>query len=228
MDFITYLKDKTLKIFNVNVNTINEVLNTGHYSKINNLIEKHRKRKIETNAEHILQLAEHGIITVYSEIFKFLIVLLLARCLNMGILLTTFFVMTIFTLFRRYAGGVHLSTFNKCFGAMIIFFISLGWLATKIHINYTYLIIGYIISLYFTDRYAPLERKDKSDKDYDNGNVKKHKSMRFVILTCMLSIVLFKSHEIISTSIFLGVLLETSTFIPIGTKLFKWIDGDHI
>jgi len=228
MDFITYLTKGTLNVFNINTNKINEVLNKDHYSTINDLIKKHRKKEIQSNAERIFQLVENGITLTYSEILKYVIVLLIAKCLCLGISLPVFFVMTIFTILRVSAGGVHLSTFNKCFGAMIICFLSLGWIVTQIHIDYLYLIIGYTISIYLTYKYAPQEREDKSDKDCDNGNVKKHRSILFVTVCCFLSVVLLNSHQIISTSVFFGVLLEIFTITSIGARFFKWIDGGHI
>ena len=79
MDFITILTKKTLNKFNINVNTINEVCNNEHYSKINNLIKTHRKKEIQTNAEHVFQLVENGITLAYSEILKYVIVLLIAK-----------------------------------------------------------------------------------------------------------------------------------------------------
>jgi len=228
MDFITCLTKVTLNIFNINTNKINEVLNEDHYSTINNLIKKHRKKEIQSTAEHVFQLVENGITLTYSEILKYIIVLLIAKCLCLGISLPVFFIMTIFTILRVFAGGTHLSTFNKCFGAMIICFLSLGWVVTKIHINYLYLIFGYIISIYLAYKYAPQEREDKSDKDCDNGNIKKYRSILFVTVCCFFSVVLLNSHQIISTSIFFGVLLEISTITPIGARFFKWIDGGHI
>ena len=228
MDFITILTKKTLNIFNINVDTINEVCNKNHYSKINNLIKTHRKKEIQTNAEHVFQLVENGITLAYSEILKYIIVLFIAKCLCLSISLPVFFVMTIFTILRASAGGVHLSTFNKCFGAMIICFLSLGWIVTQIHIDYLYLIIGYIISIYLAYKYAPQEREDKSDKDCDNGNIKKYRSMIFVVFCFIVSSICLKSHQIVSTSVFFGVLLEISTITPIGAKFFRWIDGGHI
>jgi len=228
MDFITYLTKKTLNVFNINIDIINEVLNNEHYSKINNLIKKHRNKEIQSNAEHVFQLVENGITLAYSEILKYVIVLFIAKYLCLGISLPVFFIMNIFTILRTSAGGVHLSTFNKCFGAMIICFLSLGWIATQIHINYLYLIIGYTISVYLAYKYAPQEREDKSDKDCDNGNIKKHRSILFVTVCCFLSVVLLNSHQIISASVFFGVLLEIFTITPIGSRFFKWIDGGHI
>lgn len=228
MDFITFLTKKTLTKFNINTNTINKVFSNDHYSTINNLILKYRKREIQTNSEHIFQLVNNGITLAYSEILKYVIVLLIAKCLCLGITLPTFIIMTIFTILRIFAGGVHLSTFNKCFGAMIFCFLSLGWIVNHIHISYMHIIIGYVISLYSAYRYAPQEREDKSDRDCDNGNIKKHRSILFVVVCLIVSSILFKSHQIISVSIYFGVLLEVFTIIPIGTKLFKWIDGEHL
>jgi len=74
MDFITYLTRGTLNVFNINVNKINEVLNKDHYSAINSLIKKQRKKEIQSNAEHVFQLVENGITLVYSEILKYVIV----------------------------------------------------------------------------------------------------------------------------------------------------------
>lgn len=227
MDFITLLTEKTLNIFNINFNTINNILSKEHYLKIDNLILKLRKQKIQTNAEHIFQLVEKSIIAIYSEILKYLLVLLIATCLCLGIVLPTFIVMTLFTLLRSFAGGVHLSTFNKCFGAMILCFLSLGWVVTQIHIYYEYLIIGYLFCLYLAYKYAPQEREDKSDKDCDHGNVKKHRSIIFVTLCFIISIILFNSHQMISIGIFFGILLEIFTITPIGTRFFKLVDGGY-
>lgn len=225
MDLITFLTKKTLNIFNINTSRINEVLNKNHYTIIDNLIKEKRKKEIQSTAEHVFQLVENGITLACSEILKYSIVMFIAYCLCLGISLPTFIIMTIFTVLRVYAGGVHLSTFNKCFGAMIVCFLSLGWIVTKIHINLESIILGYIICIYLSYKYAPQERQDKSDKDCDNGNVKKYKTMLFVTVCGILSMVLVGSYQLISLSIFFGVLLEIFTITPIGTKLFKWIDG---
>jgi len=109
---------------------------------------------------------------------------------------------------------------------MIFCFLSLGWVVTQIHISYLHLIIGYIIGLYLTYKYAPQEREDKSDRDCDNGNIKKQRSILFIIFCFIVSIIFFKSHQIISVSIFFGVLLEIFTITSVGVKFFKWIDGE--
>ena len=84
------------------------------------------------------------------------------------------------------------------------------------------------LSQSLSDLSSPQEREDKSDKDCDNGNIKKYRSILFVTVCCFLSVVFLNSHQIISTSVFFGVLLEIFTITPIGTRFFKWIDGGHI
>jgi len=231
MDIIKSLSKGTVNLINKH-DLINKTFTQVEYTYIENLIKKYRpkNKEVKINEELVKQLCENGVTIFYSELFKYLIVLSIAYF--MDILLPTFFIMNTFSILRGFAGGVHMSTFNKCFATMIFSFLSLGYTATLIPM--TNLIagicftVGLIWSVYIAAKYAPQERQDKSDKDCDSGNIKKKTSILFIVFCNVVSVMLFKSHQMISISVIFGILLEVFTITPIGIKFFKFIDGGHI
>lgn len=204
---------------------MSSILNEKQFNYLENLIKKHRKKELKLSDNDIQQLVKNGQTLLVSEFLKYLIVLLLAYFLN--IFLTTFLVMTIFTVMRFLAGGVHMSSFNKCFIIMIFFFLSFGYLANHIHINFLGINIIYALSMIFAYKYSPFERKDKSDKDCNNGNKQKMLVMLFIhICVLMISLIYYYYKNIlIINAITLGVLLEMITVTPWGIKFFQWIDN---
>jgi len=224
MDLITSLSNKTVKAI-TKYDLINQTFTESDYAYIENLIKKYRHKDVKISEEHIIQLAENGSMIFYGELFKYLIVLSIAYCLN--IFLASFLIMNVFSSLRSLAGGIHMSSFNKCFGVMIFFFLSLGYVVTQVHISSLILIIGAILGMIWSIvtalKYAPQERADKSDKDCDNGNRKKYMTVLFIIVSSIISMV-FVQNKVICLGVSTGVLLEIFTITPIGTKLFKLID----
>jgi len=232
MDLITSLSKGTINFINKH-NLIDKTFTQKDYTYVENIIKKYRPKKepIKITSDHVKQLAENGVMIFYGELFKYLIVLSIAWFMN--ILIPTFFIMNTFSSLRGLAGGVHLSSFNKCFGAMIGFFLSLGYIVSSVH-NTLFIMgvftTGLIWSIYIALKYAPQERPDKTDKDCDNGNKMKHRTIVFIIVSFVISmiLILFTQKYIIGISIFAGVLLEMITITPIGTRLFQWIDKKKV
>lgn len=228
MDLITSLSKGTMNFINKH-DLINKTFTQEDYTYVEDIIKKYRHKEVKITSEHVKQLAEHGAMIFYGELFKYLIVLSIAYSLN--ILLPTFIIMNIFSSLRALAGGVHMSTFNKCFAVMIIFFLSLGYMVTQVHVISLIAIIGIALGMIWSIatalKYAPQERYDKSDKDCDNGNKKKYMTVLFIIISFVISII-FIQNKIICISIFTGVLLEMFTITPIGTRFFKWIDNEKV
>lgn len=223
MDLITWLANTSYRL--LDVDEVAESFEQRHFQIAERFIKKFRGKDVKANVEIVKQLAKNGLLNFWSEVTKYTIVLLIATKLN--IFLPVFLIMNIFSSLRWVAGGVHMSTFNKCFAVMIFFFLSLGYLVTNVDLNTihtaTFLTIGLIWSIYIAYKYAPQERIDKSDKDCENGNKMKHKTI-LIIIICYLISLLFMYNQLISLSIFTGILLEMFTITPIGTKLFQWID----
>lgn len=219
MDIITLLSKGTLKLFKVD--KIIKLYNQKDYTIIEDRIKNTRNKDIKITQEDIKQLAENGALIFWSGFLEYAIVLLIACYLN--IFLTTFLIMNTFTILRLLAGGVHMSTFNKCFAVMIILFLTLGYLVNQVQINFLCLNVGFIWCIIMAINYAPQERADKSDKDCNNGNKMKHRSIIFIISSYIICLI-FIHNQLISSSIFAGVMLEIFTITPIGTKLFQWID----
>jgi len=228
MDLITSLSKGTISLINKH-DLINKTFTQADYSHIENLIKKYRHKDVKITETHIKQISEHGAMIFYGELFKYIIVLSIAYCLN--ILLPTFIIMNVFSTLRSVAGGVHMSSFNKCFATMIVFFLSLGYMVTLAHVSSLVVIISMIVGVVWSittaSKYAPQERLDRSDKDCDNGNKMKHITVLFIIISFILSVV-FIQNKAISISISAGVLLEIFTITPAGTKLFKWIDNEEV
>ena len=233
MDIITSLSKKTINFINKH-DLIDKTFTQEDYTYVENIIKKYRPKKepIKITSDHVKQLAENGAIIFYGELFKYLIVLSMAWCF--GILLETFLIMNTFSFLRGLAGGVHMSTFNKCFAVMIGVFLSLGYVISIVHISSLNLIffmfLGLLWSIFIAFIYAPQERKDKTDKDCDNGNKKKHMTIVFIIVSYVISMLLvfFTKKYIIGISIFTGVLLEIFTISHVGTRIFQWIDGKKV
>jgi len=227
MDIITSLSKKTINFINKH-DLIDKTFTQEDYTYVENIIKKYRHKEVKITSDHVKQLAENGAIIFYGELFKYLIVLSIAYFLN--ILLPTFFIMNTFSSLRGLAGGVHMSTFNKCFAVMIGCFLSLGYMVSSVH-NVPFiagiLITGLIWSIYIALKYAPQERSDKTDKDCDNGDKMKYRTVAFIIVSFVISmiLILFTQKYIIGVSIFVGVLLEMVTITPTGTRFFLWFDG---
>jgi len=234
MDIITSLSKGTINFINKH-NLIDKTFTQEDYTYVENIIKKYRPKKepIKITSEHVKQLAENGAIIFYGELFKYLIVLSIAWCMN--ILIPTFFIMNVFSSLRALAGGVHMSTFNKCFAVMIGFFLSLGYMVNQIHtIHLMIVVLIFTVcfgwSIIIALKYAPQERLDKSDKDCNNGNIMKYRTTVFIIVSFVISmiLILFTQKYIIGVSIYVGVLLEMITITPAGTRLFQWIDGKKV
>jgi len=229
MDIITSLSRGTFKLFKVD--KIIDIFDLNDFEKVERWIWKFRKKEVKITKYKVRELAQNGITLAWSELIKCAIVLTIAYFLN--IFIATFFIMSVFSSLRGLAGGVHMSTFNKCFAVMIGFFLTLGYMVSRIHINTSTLALGLLLgciwSIIVAYKHAPQERSDKSDKDCDNGNKMKHRTIGFIIISFIISMmaILFTKQYIISVSIFTGVLLEMFTITPIGTRLFKWIDGER-
>jgi accessory gene regulator B len=223
MDIITSLSKRTINFINKH-DLINKAFTQEDYISIEQLIKRHRHKEVKITSCHVAQLAENGVMIFYGELFKYLIVLSMAYYLN--ILLPTFLIMNVFSCLRGLAGGVHMSSFNKCFAVMIAVFLSLGYIVKQIHMDSTHIFLALSLglgwSLILALKYAPQERVDKSDKDCDNGNKMKYRTIIFIVVSFIVS--MFLSNKIISISICVGALLEMLTITPIGTKIFKSID----
>ena len=227
MDLITYLSKKTINI--INKLKIIELFDLNDYIYVENLIKKYRKKKdkeIKITEIEIRQLVENGLLIFWSEIIKCIIVLTIAKCL--GIFWQTFLIMNIFSALRALAGGVHFNTFNKCFIAMIFFFLSLGYLSSQIHMNFLTINIVYALSMIFAYKFAPNERPDKTDKDYKNGNKRKMLVMMFIYICLLIVSMLYYYNTLITNAITIGVLLEMVTVTPWGIKFFKWLDDIEV
>ena len=230
MDLITLATKTTYKLFKVD--EVIDSFDQKHFNIVKIIVKKYRNMDIEATKSQVQQLAENGIRNFWSELFKYIIVLSIASYFN--IFTPTFFVMNAFSVLRALAGGVHMSTIRKCFAMMVLFFLSLGYLISILHINTLVLVVGIslgsIWSIYIAKKYSPQERPDKSDKDCDHGNIKKYKTIKFIKFSYIISmiLILFTQKYIIGISIFTGVLLEMVTITPRGTRFFQWIDSKKV
>ena len=227
MDIITKWSKFTLKL--INVDKIIESYDIKDCIDVENKIKNIRNKDVKINRTDVRQLAENGALIFWSEVLKYIIVLSIAYYIN--IFLPPYLIMSVFTTLRESAGGVHMSTVNKCFAVMIVLFLSLGYIVSQIYIS-TFIIIliitsGFIWSLVMAIKYAPQERSDKSDKDCNNGNKMKYRTIAYIVVSCSLSLI-FMHNQLISLSIFTGTLLEILTITPIGAKLFQWIDNKKV
>lgn len=227
MDIITKCTEVTWKV--LDLDEVIDSFTQKEYRIAEKILKFFKGKDIKIGKEQAREVTENGLIHFWGEFFKCLIVLTIACYLD--IFLSTFLIMNTFSVLRALAGGVHMSTFNKCFTVMIVFFLSLGYVVNNIQtssmIIFVFLTLGLIWNIIMAYKYSPQERPDKTDKDCNNGNKMKHRTIKFIIISYILCL-LFIHNLLVSLSIFTGIILEMFTITPIGIKIFQWIDKGKV
>jgi accessory gene regulator protein AgrB len=123
--------------------------------KLESIIGNSKKKEIKLSENDIIDTLTYGLQAIYGEMFKTIIILLVA--LYLDILLPVFVVMLSFSIIRTIAGGKHLHSSTKC-----LVFTSVLILVTGHHVNLvtsefnwldkvlTYIIYGIVLELLST------------------------------------------------------------------------------
>ena len=189
--------------------------------KKNNAISNNVDGRLLTKDEAIKTFT-YSLTAIYGEIIKLIILLTIATILH--ILLPVVIITITFSIYRAFAGGVHLSKFETCLVATTTMIIVSALLVSNIVItNELNVVISMIIitvSSVVCEEYAPYNKKNKNKLLY------KRLSTNFLILILVIEfiLVLLNVNQLIILSITIAIALETFSIAPIGIKFFNKLD----
>lgn len=209
------------------------MINENNLNHISKVLSDRKSKEINLTLEEAIEIIAYSLQAIYGEILKLITLLILAKLLN--ILLPTLIITMVFSMFRVFAGGVHMNTKIKCFLIMFIMFLGSGQIVQCIvssNYNPVYnLILISIVALVgklTIKRYAPQDTPNKPIVGYVKRQKFKKLSYIFLLIILILCLILIRNNLIV-LSILTGLLLELWTITPYGVKFFTkanvWLGG---
>ncbi len=128
-------------------------------NKIGNKISSNLN--LDKDAEEIIA---YGAFAVLQTLWSFLCVIILGFIFN--VLMESMIIVLTIAIFRKYSGGIHANSPNKCaiFGAVICIIMALVVKNININLNLTFIlmfILVFIYSYYAIFKFAPVDTKSK-------------------------------------------------------------------
>lgn len=204
-----------------------EKLSTSIGNKITIVLEKD---------EEFEEVLVYGAINLFQTIYAILVVLLLGFIF--GVFFEAFIISFIMAFLRKYSGGVHASSVNKCaiFG---------GILATSLALISKYILIksfgfislfavaAFIFLYYIVYAVAPVDSLEKPIKNIEMRKNLKSGALKVISYFLLLSIILliinyFKNNEVIfnlSYCILMGLLAQGFSLTKVGHKSVTLVDN---
>ena len=175
----------------------------------------------------------YGAFAFFQCLTSILVVSIIGYLLN--ILVEVLIISFSVSILRKYSGGVHATSPNRCLIIGTFFCIIQGLISKKISslISFNTLIILAILSFIFTYytvyKLAPVDSKNKPIKNLNKRSKLKVKSINVVTLYLVLFLFGIYYHNILplsySISLLLGTLWQGFTLTYIGNLLLKNIDN---
>lgn len=160
------------------------------------------------------------------------IIFLIAVSLAFGVLLPALTISFSFAIFRKFAGGYHMKTYDRCLCTTIGLFVTSALIA-----RYTYeywsvmgLIVlfslTFVVGIYILIRYAP---KDTPNRLITNQNeIMKFKILSVIYIFAWLALVIVLTVyglKLYALSLFFSVILELFGITPTGYGFFEKIES---
>lgn len=198
---------------------------TSKFSKI--ISDRRKKEYKQLTKEEVIDTMAYALQGIYGEIFKLILIFIIASFLH--ILIPTLIISCVFSIFRMFAGGVHMDTFLTCLSTTTFLFLGGGLLVHNIQLysnQYINLIIicgEFILNLCLINKYAPRDTPNKLITDIQEITKYKRQSIIYIVIINIILLV-FSSYNIFVLSIIFGLLLEVFTIIPRGVFIFNKIE----
>lgn len=187
-----------------------------------NWVSKKIKDKMPEIDEEKEMIIKFGVILLFGEIPKILVLFLIGFLLQIGgySLLMYFLIAP----YRTFTGGFHLKTHWGCMFTSIVLYIVPILIAKYITIPqeyFIYIIAGVlgVMSIIFISKYAPADTENIPILSKKERKLKKVKS--YLSLAILLVIILFVPDKVISYMLLYGIFLQNLTLTPIAYKLTK-------
>ncbi|QEK11243.1 accessory regulator AgrB [Crassaminicella thermophila] len=187
--------------------------------------------KLDKEQEAVLAYGAFGLL---ETILAIILVLVFGKIF--GVLLEAIIISFVSAIFRKYSGGAHATSPNRCAAIGVIVSVGLGIFVNKISINiFSLLIFGlltFFIVLYITVKYAPVDTPNKPIKKLERRKKLKIKSLiilfLFLIITLILTRYYIKLGDVsllsIIASILLGLLWQAITLTSLGHLIIHKLD----
>ncbi|MEW8955841.1 accessory gene regulator ArgB-like protein [Clostridium sp.] len=202
------------------------MINLSKY--ISNKISKELRLDTESN-----EVIAYGTFALLQSLISIFVTSVIGYLLN--ILVEVLIISFSVSILRKYSGGVHATSPNRCLIIGTFFCIIQGLISKKLFllINFNTLIILAILSFIFTYytvyKLAPVDSKNKPIKNLNKRSRLKVKSINVVTLYLVLFSFGIYYHNILplsySISLLLGTLWQGFTLTYIGNLLLKNIDN---
>ncbi|EPY6469296.1 MULTISPECIES: accessory gene regulator ArgB-like protein [Clostridium] len=176
------------------------------------------------------EIIAYGAFAVLQILWSFLCVVILGTIFN--VLMESIIIVSTIAIFRKYSGGIHANSPNKCaiFGAIICIGMALVIKNISIDIKLVFIttIITFIYSYYTIYKFVPLDTKAKPIENIDEKlRLKKYSFLVIGILLLIeiLLILLYLKYNNISliyygSCIMMGILWQSFTLTPVAKKIF--------
>jgi accessory gene regulator B len=173
-----------------------------------------------------IEVFSYGLQIIIGAAFK--LTTIIALSLLFGIHKEAVAYLIFFILFRRYGGGVHLSTYPRCLiigTAMIIGFAKLATINIPVYTLITLVILAFSLGCYCTIKWVPAGTEKKAVTDESSRS--KQKTKVFIILIIWLFCITFLINSQLINYAFattLGVISSLYLILPLGYKTLKSLD----
>lgn len=191
-------------------------------------IAKSLGNRLEKTDEEIAVL-NYGLFFIIHTTVAVLATIIVGLVLN--ILLEIMIISVAASLLKRYSGGVHSSTPNRCTLSGVILSSILAFIDRYIYQKFSYnelllfIVIGVLISIYIFYNKCPVPSKNKPLKNENTRRKLRQKSFRLISLYIVLILTLLILYNInniyiiniiITTSIVWGMLLQAMSITKLG------------
>ncbi|EJO5346328.1 accessory gene regulator B family protein [Clostridium botulinum] len=183
------------------------------------------------------EIIAYGAFAVLQTLWAFLCVAILGAIFN--VLIESMIIILSIAIFRKYSGGIHANSPNKCavFGAIICSTLALVVKKLNLGFNLTFILMfafSFVYACYTIYKFVPVDTKNKPIDNIDEKlRLKKCSflSISILFLIEIMLIVLYLKYKY-STVIYygncviVGVLWQSFTLTPTAKKLFSHITMD--
>lgn len=182
------------------------------------------------------EVIAYGIFVFLHSIWS--LVILFAIGYFLGILLPLFFLVMSASILRKFSGGAHCSSANRCTVAGILIYIPLGFLTDafcrfrKPWVSFLYLFVCLVVITILLFRYCPVDSANKPIKKAEKRKQLRRNSFYFLAFCWLAATILYiigmavsnQSLKMIGISITTGLLWQSFTLSPLGHRFMAFVD----
>jgi accessory gene regulator B len=177
------------------------------------------------------EIIAYGAFAVLQTIWSFLCVIILGGIFK--VLMESIIIVLTIAIFRKYSGGIHANSPNKCAICGAIICVGMALVVKNISISFNLMfilihILAYIYSYYIICKFVPVDTKSKPIDNIDEKLRLKKCSFLVISILLLIEVLLIllylKYNNIIliyyGSCVIVGVIWQSFTLTPIAKKVF--------